>query len=529
MQWGPGLNAGFSRANPHQLYLPVIIAPEFHYQAVNVKNQQGNPSSLLWWMKRLIATRKKYRALSRGDLTLVPCDNPKIFAFTRRSGGEIILIAVNLSQFPQVGELDLSPYPGFIPEDVFSKNPFPAIKKKHTTLTFSPYACFILALRRESDTALELRGRELPPLRVRGNWERILEDKYREELEKRLVSYLPECRWFGGKSRVLLRAGIIEKIPLLAGRKTHYLLILEAVYAAGIREKYLLPLSFFPARNHPRRNGNGPKKFIAPLITGRGEGALAESIYDPGFWRALLFQTGRKKVIRGENGRLRFLPGKLLRALTGKTGPDLTPRLLPGEQSNTSVTYGRALYLKLYRRLEEGNNPEPEIIRYLTEKSGFTHISPFAGSLIYRGDKSGEISLGLLQLCVSHQEDAWDYSLEAAGRCYDRVLAQPERKARGGEGRFAGLIGEIYGADMSMATPQTISRCFSSRALLIRLSAALPSLPSTTSRTRAPSISFRIETYLCPFLNDFSSIPIQGISSAMRRSSPLSTALFIMP
>jgi len=121
MQWGPGLNAGFSRANPHQLYLPVIIDPEFHYQAVNVKNQQGNLSSLLWWMKRLIATRKRHQALNRGDLTLVPCDNPKIFAFTRRSAAETILVAANLSQFPQGGERDLvlasGPptrlYPGF--------------------------------------------------------------------------------------------------------------------------------------------------------------------------------------------------------------------------------------------------------------------------------------------------------------------------------------------------------------------------------------------------------------------------------
>jgi hypothetical protein len=55
MQWSADRNAGFSRANPQRLYLPVIIDPEYHYETVNVESQQANPSSLLWWMKRLIA------------------------------------------------------------------------------------------------------------------------------------------------------------------------------------------------------------------------------------------------------------------------------------------------------------------------------------------------------------------------------------------------------------------------------------------------------------------------------------------
>src|SRR5664279_4954500 len=52
MQWSADRNAGFSKANPQKLYLPVIIDPEYHYETVNVEAQQSNPSSLLWWMKR---------------------------------------------------------------------------------------------------------------------------------------------------------------------------------------------------------------------------------------------------------------------------------------------------------------------------------------------------------------------------------------------------------------------------------------------------------------------------------------------
>jgi len=72
MQWSPDRNAGFSRANPQQLYLPVTIDPEYHYEAVNVENQQKNLSSLLWWTRRVIAMRKNFKAFSRGSLEFLP-------------------------------------------------------------------------------------------------------------------------------------------------------------------------------------------------------------------------------------------------------------------------------------------------------------------------------------------------------------------------------------------------------------------------------------------------------------------------
>src|SRR5438034_10162358 len=84
MQWSSDRNAGFSAANAQRLYLPVIVDAEYHYEAVNVETQQENPHSLLWWMKRLIALRKRYRALSRGTLAFLQSENPKVLAFVRR-------------------------------------------------------------------------------------------------------------------------------------------------------------------------------------------------------------------------------------------------------------------------------------------------------------------------------------------------------------------------------------------------------------------------------------------------------------
>ncbi len=108
MQWSTDRNAGFSRANPQKLYLPVIIDPEYHFEAINVEAQQSNPHSLLWWMKRLIQQRQRSRALSRGSLELLQPDNRRVLAFVREYEGERILVLANLSRFVQGTEIPLA-------------------------------------------------------------------------------------------------------------------------------------------------------------------------------------------------------------------------------------------------------------------------------------------------------------------------------------------------------------------------------------------------------------------------------------
>ena len=92
MQWSPDRNAGFSAANPQQLYLPVNIDPTYHYETVNVESQESTPHSLLSWMKRLILLRKQYRAFGRGTLEFLQPSNPRILAFVRRFEDELILV-----------------------------------------------------------------------------------------------------------------------------------------------------------------------------------------------------------------------------------------------------------------------------------------------------------------------------------------------------------------------------------------------------------------------------------------------------
>ena len=165
MQWSADRNAGFSRANPQQLYLPVVSDPE--YGAVNVEAQHRNPNSLLWCMRRLIALRKRHSAFGRGTFEFVPSDNRKVLTFLRSDEHEDLLVVANLSRLAQYVELDLSRFKGRVPSELLGHTPFPPIGDLPYLLTLGPHAIYWFALQPEREQATQDGGGPLPALRDR--------------------------------------------------------------------------------------------------------------------------------------------------------------------------------------------------------------------------------------------------------------------------------------------------------------------------------------------------------------------------
>ena len=142
MQWTADRNAGFSRANPARLYCPVIMDPVYGYEAVNVEAQQSDPSSLLHWMRSMIALRKLFPVFGRGSLEFLEAENRKVLAYLRKYEGAQILCVANLSRFAQPVELDLSSLAGMTPVEMLGFTKFPAIGKEPYRLTLGPYGFF---------------------------------------------------------------------------------------------------------------------------------------------------------------------------------------------------------------------------------------------------------------------------------------------------------------------------------------------------------------------------------------------------
>jgi maltose alpha-D-glucosyltransferase / alpha-amylase len=142
MQWSIDRNGGFSRCDPAQVTTPLIQDPVYGYLAVNVEAQERQDSSLLNWMRRLIANRKKYRAFGRGSLDFLRADNRSVLAFTRTYEGQTILCVNNLSQHPQPVEIDLSAHRGCVPVELASHKSFPRIGEQPYFLSLGGYDFF---------------------------------------------------------------------------------------------------------------------------------------------------------------------------------------------------------------------------------------------------------------------------------------------------------------------------------------------------------------------------------------------------
>ena len=172
MQWSADRNAGFSRANPQRLYLPAIIDPEYHYEAINVETQHNNPHSLLWWMKRMLAQRKQSHALGRGGIGVSVSGKPPHSGVRARLRGGAGADCGELSRFAQCTEIDLSKFAGLVPLELFGKTQFPVITERPYFLSLGPHAFYWFALQPKEVSHETLRiGTGEPPVLAIASWE----------------------------------------------------------------------------------------------------------------------------------------------------------------------------------------------------------------------------------------------------------------------------------------------------------------------------------------------------------------------
>jgi len=438
MQWSADRNAGFSRANRQRLYLPVITDPEYHYETVNVEAQQGNPHSIYSWTKRLIALRKRHRAFGRGTLELLRPENRKVLAYVRRYESEQILCIANLSRFLQAVELDLSAWKGLVPVELFSSNEMPVIGDNPYFLTLGPHAFYWFSMQPRAVPSIQSDGAQtaavLPEVRLTGGWESALVGSAKERFENVLVRYIPQRRWFGGKARRVKTATINDVVSVPGAEGNSYLTSVIIGYADGDPDTYMLPIAYANPAEAPHIIERWPHSAIAwtrnqgPSVpTGQlppsGEQELRGLLYDalgpPNFAEAMLGAIARRRRAAGGIGTLIGSTTKAFARLRGPETIRLEAQLSVAEQSNNSVIFGERLMLKVFRRLEEGVNPELEVGRFLTEKTNFGQIAPLAGSLEYRRGKGEPVSIAILQGYVPNQGDAWQYTLNTVAHFFN--------------------------------------------------------------------------------------------------------------
>ncbi|ABG03291.1 Trehalose synthase-like protein [Rubrobacter xylanophilus DSM 9941] len=433
MQWTSDRNAGFSRADPHSLYLPPIMDPVYGYEALNVEAQSRSPGSLLNWMKRIIAVRKAHKAFGRGTLEFLHPGNRKVLAYLREYGDETILCVANLSRSAQPVELDLSRFSGRVPVEMIGGSSFPPIGSLPYFLTLPGHSFYWFNLTTEAEApswhqesprffeppvvvlpAGRQTARDIRRLPLR------LQHRQVAQLEQEaLPAFLSVRRWFAAKGSEIERVSLLARAEFGPDR----LLALLRVGAGGAEHTYFLPLAAaWEDEDGERVSGLMPHA-LAKIRRRYRVGVLFDALADEGFCREVVAaMAGGRELEMGE-GRVRFYAtGALEELLAGEPVGELAVRRASVEQSNTSVILGERLVLKAYRRLQPGVNPELEIGRYLTEVRRFPNTPPLAGAVEYEDPRSGTVSLALLQGFVPSQGDGWSYVLGYLDRYLERRL-----------------------------------------------------------------------------------------------------------
>ena len=453
MQWSADRNAGFSRANPQKLYLPVNIDPEYHYETVNVEAQLNNPHSLLWWMKRVIAQRKQFRCFGRGGLEFLYPSNRKVLAFIREYEDEKVLVLANLSRFSQYVELDLSKHQGLVPVEVFGHTRFPSVSDQPYLLTMGPYAYyyFHLQTREQHSELLTVTPDEKDlPVVVLEDEQEVFTGAMLRNLERIVSERLQARLWFQGKGRTVRQVRVTEVIPLKYG--SSYMLFVSVDYGDADSELYSIPLSMARGEATEPLLRDHRDKILARLEGPSNEPTiLYAGSLDRDFADSVLRGIVHRRRFRGRGGELVASRTHAFRRAWKMVRSSLEPHAEPASgQPTTMISIGEDFVLKVYRRLEEGINPDREIEEFLTEQTEYTHVPRALGSLEYVGAVNDDsppprTTVGLLTSYVRNSTDGWMFTLDHLGLFFERALAisreDPRFRALGPSEPFS-LAGE---------------------------------------------------------------------------------------
>ncbi|RYZ65679.1 MAG: hypothetical protein EOP05_20250, partial [Proteobacteria bacterium] len=317
---------------------------------------------------------------------------------------------------------DLSRFKGSVPMELFGQTDFPQIGELPYFLTVGPYAFYWFQIQEKSTlesgqwllkqpVILDVDQEQLRTLSARENWKRF---------ERNLRSYLPKARWFAGKGRKISKIELSDLlfVKQYERQEESGLALINVTYSEGLSELYSLPLSFADGERAERVKTDKSDMVIAETATG----IFYEAILDGAFDQAMLELVLKKKSVVGKAGKIQSEFVSTLPTLAEGEEEIPSPTLAGLEQSNSSMLFGKRYYLKMYRKFEEGENPEIEIGRFFAKK-GYTGTAPYLGSLSY--SSGGKVySLAVVQQLVENESDGWTLMLSQVSQLSERLISE---------------------------------------------------------------------------------------------------------
>ena len=448
MQWSGGTNGGFSTVDPNRLYLQPIDDPVYGYGAVNVESQHRNPSSLLNWMRRLIAMRKGYQAFGRGSLVFLRPGNRKILAYLREHADETILCVANLSRAPQAVELDLSAFKGRVPVELMGRSRFPPVGELPYLLTLSGHGFYAFRLATDVEAPAWHEERplapDLPVLILGGagwrtlfghageseGFNQLLAERSKAQLARQVIPRFFRAQpWFMDSDAAIEKFDFAEMQEWTTESGSWLLTTVTVSLVGGGERRYTMPLALAWGDVEEGHVGTLLHATLAKVRWRAKVGILFDAFWDDAFCCAVAMGMARGATLDFGNGRLDF---KSISAHIGLECPAESGPLARTvtERGRLRINLGDQLVLKAYRWLIEGVHPELEVSRFLTEHAQFPHIPQLAGTVEYVDGEGRESTLALLERYAENQGNAWEYTVDYLERFLDECRTVPGHASR---------------------------------------------------------------------------------------------------
>ncbi|HJU96599.1 MAG TPA: aminoglycoside phosphotransferase [Jiangellaceae bacterium] len=285
-----------------------------------------------------------------------------------------------------------------------------------------------------------------------------------------LSPWLPHQRWFAGKNAPVDTVRTVNATRLREAEPEVWHLLVEVVQGER-RETYQVPVSFREV----------PDGRLEHVLVGETEGRY---VYD-----ALHDKDATGELLRRFEIQDR-VDGLAFHTEPGAELPLGEPSLvLTAEQSNTSLAYGDAALLKVFRRVVPGVNPDIEIHDALT-RAGNEFVAPMLGwldgSWVSLSGERLEAGLAMLQTFLVTATDGWAIATTSVRDLYAEADLHADEVGGdfAGEAQRLGLAtAEVHSA-MAEVLPTRTFRPEDLRALAermrSRLEAAVTTVPELT-------------------------------------------------
>jgi maltose alpha-D-glucosyltransferase / alpha-amylase len=311
----------------------------------------------------------------------------------------------------------LAQYVGATPTELFGKTRFPTVREIPYLLTLGPHGFYWFGLEKPALDAGPQSTRPVPTFESTDIASLVRDPDF----ESVLLMYLSDKTWFGGSGRVYRAASVSETLSFGEGPGATQVILIRAECSDVDVDSYALALAWVP---HLKPDVD-PVAWV-DLKNDAGEivkGALVDASSHPESGRRLLESIARGVSARGDMATLR---------VTIEGAPGLDAEGIPDgfrvglDRKETTLRFGDRYVMELFRRPEDGTNPELQLAR-VTTQHGNGLAPPLLASVTLTRPHAEPTTLALVHGFVSHAGTGWDFTVGELGRYYDRVLARQEK------------------------------------------------------------------------------------------------------